>query len=458
MKSKGTLILIGALVLGLLAGCGGGSEEAVTVQKVSRIVARGSVGLVNRYAGLTVSGESAEIKKDDKKIREVLVKEGDWVSEGDVLFRYDTEAMELDLSKLLLELDGLENTITTAEEEIPELEKQRGAAPAGQQLSFSLQIQTLQADIREATYNKGLKEREIAGLQEALEDTDVRAPLGGRVMSVQDLESGPATGYDEWGMGSGAGSGAFITIMDMSTYRIKGPINEMNVGTLMEGMPVIVRSRLDESVTWSGVISAIDWENKVTDQNMAYYYGPGGSDEMTASSKYPFYVELTDVTGLILGQHVYIEPDYGQLEVREGLWLPEYYICDAGENPWVWVANRHSRLEKRNVDLGGYDADTGEYRVLSGLTADDYIAFPEEELQPGMRTMTYEEAMAFASGGNAFYAGAVYVSGGSAYVSDGDAEEWEEPDESLFATEEELLALQEEEPVPEASPETEEGG
>ena len=77
MKSKGTLILIGALVLGLLAGCGGGSEEAVTVQKVSRIVARGSVGLVNRYAGLTVSGESAEIKKDDKKIREVLVKEGD---------------------------------------------------------------------------------------------------------------------------------------------------------------------------------------------------------------------------------------------------------------------------------------------------------------------------------------------------------------------------------------------
>ena len=96
---------------------------------------------------------------------------------------------------------------------------------------------------------------------------------------------------------------------------------------------------------------------------------------MTSSSKYPFYVKLNDVTGLILGQHVYIELDYGQQEVREGLWLPEYYIVDADSSPYVWAANGRDRLEKRGVSLGEYDAERGEYQVISGLKESDYIAF-----------------------------------------------------------------------------------
>lgn len=28
----------------------------------------------------------------------------------------------------------------------------------------------------------------------------------------------------------------------------------------------------------------------------------------------------------MLGQHVYVEADYGQGDVKEGLWLDEYYI------------------------------------------------------------------------------------------------------------------------------------
>ena len=300
MKKLLAILLGTCLLLGVMSGCGGDAEDAVTVQKVSDITSQGSVGLVNRYAGLVVSGETATVQKGDKKVLETYVQEGDFVTEGDVLFCYDNEAMELQLSKLLLELEGYENTISNAEEDIPNLERQRDAAPAAQQLSYSLQIQELQANVREATYNKGLKEREIENLQEALEDTDVRAPISGRVMSVK--ESDDTSGY------GGSDSDAYITIMDMTTYQVKGTINELNVGTLTEGMSVLVRSRLDENITWSGVLESIDWETKVENNNNRYYYGPG-SDEMTSSSKYPFYVKLDDVTGLILGQHVYIEPD-----------------------------------------------------------------------------------------------------------------------------------------------------
>lgn len=456
MKKLLVILLGASLLLGVLAGCGGNTEDAVTVQKVSDITAQGSVGLVNRYAGLVVSGETATVKKGDKKVLETYVKEGDFVTEGDVLFCYDNEAMELQLSKLLLELEGYENTIMNAEEDIPNLERQRDAAPAAQKLTYSLQIQELQANMREATYNKGLKEREIENLQEALEDTDVRAPISGRVMSVKDSDNTSS------GSGDTSGSDAYITIMDMTTYQVKGTINELNVGTLSEGMNVLVRSRLNEDVTWSGVLERIDWETKVQDNNNRYYYGSGSGDEMTTSSKYPFYVKLNDVTGLILGQHVYIEPDYGQQEVRKGLWLPEYYICDAASSPYVWAANGRDRLEKRSVALGDYDAERGEYQIVSGLKETDYIAFPMEELTAGMHTQVYEDNSGYVSGGNAggFGYGAApmpptLVSGGDA--SDGDAVV-EAPDESLFGDPSELEEPAAEEPTDDAPAANGEGG
>ena len=444
MKKLLAILLGACLLLGIMTGCGGNAEDAVTVQKVSDITSQGSVGLVNRYAGLVVSGETATVKKGDKKVLETYVKEGDFVTEGDVLFCYDNEAMELQLSKLLLELEGYENTISNAEEDIPNLERQRDAAPAAQQLTYSLQIQELQANVREATYNKGLKEREIENMQEALQDTDVRAPISGRVMSVKDSDD--TSGYSD------STGDAYITIMDMTTYQVKGTINELNVGTLSEGMNVLVRSRLDESVTWSGVLESIDWETKVENNNNRYYYGSGG-DEMTSSSKYPFYVKLNDVTGLILGQHVYIEPDYGQQEVREGLWLPEYYIVDADSSPYVWAANGRDRLEKRSVYLGDYDAERGEYQILSGLKESDYIAFPMDGLTAGMHTQVYEDNSGYVSGGNAggfaIMDGGYYASGGNA--SDGDAP-IEAPDESLFGDPSEIDVPAEDAVIPEDAP------
>ena len=445
MKKLLAILLGACLLLGVMTGCGGNAEDAVTVQKVSDITSQGSVGLVNRYAGLVVSGETATVKKGDKKVLETYVKEGDFVTEGDVLFCYDNEAMELQLSKLLLELEGYENTISNAEEDIPNLERQRDAAPAAQQLTYSLQIQELQANVREATYNKGLKEREIENLQEALEDTDVRAPISGRVMSVKDSD-------DTSGYGDTSGSDAYITIMDMTTYQVKGTINELNVGTLSEGMNVLVRSRLDESVTWSGVLESIDWETKVENNNNRYYYG-AGSDEMTSSSKYPFYVKLNDVTGLILGQHVYIEPDYGQQEVREGLWLPEYYIVDADSSPYVWAANGRDRLEKRGVSLGDYDVERGEYQIISGLKESDYIAFPMDGLSAGMQTQVYEDNSGYVSGGNA---GGFAIMDGGYYASGGDASDSdmpvEEPDASLFGDPSEIDTPADDAVIPEDAP------
>ncbi len=273
-----------------LTACGGGqSEDAVSVQSVSMIVGGGSVGLIDRCPGKVVSGQTAKVNKDEgKTVLELLVQEGDMVEEGSVLFTYDAAAMELDLEKLRLELESLENAIAAAANEIEELERQKAMVYITNQLSYTIQIDTKQADLREAEYKKALKQREIAAMEAALEATEVTAPISGRVMTVS--EDGGSDGYNEGGDGSGSG---YITIMDITTYRVQGNINELNLYSLTVGMPVIIRSRLDGNTTWHGTVESIDWENPVNPNQggAMYYYGP--VDEMTSSSKYPFYVTLS---------------------------------------------------------------------------------------------------------------------------------------------------------------------
>ena len=105
MKRVLIVLMAAVLLLTGLAGCGDPSGEAVAVQAVSMIISDGTVGLINRYAGVVVSGQTAEIKKEtNKTVAEVFVEEGDWVNEGDTLFTYDMDAMELALTKLELEL------------------------------------------------------------------------------------------------------------------------------------------------------------------------------------------------------------------------------------------------------------------------------------------------------------------------------------------------------------------
>ncbi len=262
------------------------------------------------------------------------------------------------------------------------MEKEKASASSDQQLSYTLQISSLEANIREDEYDLSLKEREIASMESSMDQTEITAPLSGRVMSVSE---------DDYS------SDAYITIMDVSSYRVQGYINELNLYDLSEGTDVVIRSRVDDSL-WYGTISSIDWEGSTLTTTDSYYY----TDSMSSSSKYPFYIEVDDTAGLLLGQHVYIEPDYGQYRDTDALMLPAYYIVDSDDDPYVWAASSKGKLEKRSVTLGTYDADLDTYEILTGLTLEDYIAFPEEDLAEG-QSVTYYDESSFGTDEDAYY-------------------------------------------------------
>lgn len=382
---KLSMLLVAALLLTMLAGCSGGVEGEASVQSVSMICGLGSVGLVDRFAGVVSARSETEIRKDEGKvIAEIAVAEGENVTAGQLLFTYDSEAAALELEKAELELEQMRNTVAAKESEKARLEEDRDKAKESELLQYNLAIQEADTAIREANYNISLKEKEIEKLAESMNNLEVYSPVDGRIQTLNENE-----GYDNYGNPL-----PFMTVMETGTYRVKGLVNEANVGSVTEGIPVVVRSRVDNSVTWTGMISMIDWENPQQDNGNNYYYVE--SDEMTSSNKYPFYIELDDATGLLLGQHVYIEPDYGQeAEDAEAaasvIWLPSWYLSDLDSEPWVWAQNKNGKLEKRSVTLGAYDEMMDTYEIVDGLTADDYIAFPDDTLQEGMICVTFDE-------------------------------------------------------------------
>ena len=138
-------------------------------------------------------------------------------------------------------------------------------------------------------------------------------------------------------------------------------------------------SRTDESIYWLGTVTLVDYENPSQGNSNNMYYG-SGSDEMTNSSKYPFYIELDNTDGLILGQHVYLEVEKEEGE-ETGIPISLAFVCyDDDGTAYVWAENTRGKLEKRIITLGAPNDMMGTVSIIEGLTETDYIAFPDGEL------------------------------------------------------------------------------
>ena len=288
------------------------------------------------------------------------------------------------------EIEQMKNNVKDLTSQISQLEKEKKSAPTSEQLSYTVQIQALEADKKEAEYNITVKQKELDSMTSGSGTANVTAPVDGKVQAI-----------NENGTDSSGNAAAYITLVQDGAYRVKGKINELNRSDIAVGVSVVIRSRVDDSV-WSGTITEIDTENPSSGNGgMSYGYGNSNSDDTSSSSNYPFYVELNSTDGLMLGQHVYIEPSDGGT-VSDTMKLDASFLQGSAEEGfWVW-AEKDGKLEKRTVTVGTFDETYNTYEILDGLAAEDYIAFPEdgmEEGDPTTHTMPTEDPSAEPSDG-----------------------------------------------------------
>ena len=380
------LLCVAAVAYLVIFGVPGmGSGNKVYVQKVSEIMNLGSGnGGQNRYAGVVESQETWNIKQNaDKTVKEIYVKEGDSVKIGDKLFAYDNDEAKLNLEQAKLELERMQSELKSGESEIANLEKEKKSASSSDQLEYTIQIQSQKATNKKKEYEIKSQQAKIKSLEKATKNSVVKSEMDGVVKKINQSTSDTT---DESSMDMDDGDSIFMSILATGDYRIKATINEQNAWTIEEGKEVIVHSRVDESATWKGTINKIDTDNPDQSTSSSDYYSESSNDGTTSSSKYPFYIKLESSEGLILGQHVYIELDEGQDEKKEGVWLDSYYIIQEEDGSYVWMEGLGNRLEKKKITLGEYNEELDQYQITEGLSKDDYIAFPEDSLEAGMKT------------------------------------------------------------------------
>ncbi|MCI7185246.1 MAG: efflux RND transporter periplasmic adaptor subunit, partial [Mitsuokella jalaludinii] len=337
----GAVIVIG-IVIWLIFFRGGSvapsdPNEMVYVTSVADITGTGSLGMTAKYSGVVEPEKTLSVQKDDtKKIAELYVTVGQEVKVGDKLFSYDTDDLQMQLEEAQLQLESLKNRISTLNQQIDSLQKEKNKASSDEQLSYTLQIQSAQLEVKSTEYDQSTKAKEIENLKKSLENTDVMAEMAGVVKQINDGSNTNTSGSDS--------TNAYITILATGSYRVKGTATELNVYSLQEGMKMKVVSRVDPEQTWTGTVESIEREAANDNNNSGVYYGSENS--FTKATKYNFYLVLDDFKGLMLGQHVYVEPDKAE-DVKTGIWLPSYYILNEGSKNYVWAVNDKNRIEKR---------------------------------------------------------------------------------------------------------------
>ncbi|MBQ8995906.1 MAG: efflux RND transporter periplasmic adaptor subunit [Oscillospiraceae bacterium] len=360
-KKKSKLGAIIAIVL-VLAGAAGGtwyylgkgnSSNAVYVMPVSSFMEFG-MGTANRFSGVVEAQQTVDFKLDTSKtLKETYVKEGDHVLMGDILFSYDTDSINLEISQKRLDIQREQASITSNNERIA-------------LMTDPLDIADLRNQNAQIEYKIKALRNELSNLEISLQNANVVSTVEGTVKTVSDGTTG---------------SDVYISVMKTGDFVIKGKVNEMNLSQLPQGTQVVVRSRIDDT-SWNGFVSRVDTGQTANDNNEYYY----GGDSSNQSSKYYFYIELSDSSGLFLGQHVVIE--LADSSGKSGLWLYEGYLEGIdSDSPYVWADN-NGKIVKRSLKLGSYDEEIGSWEVLDGLDINDYIAFPDGTIKEGQRTTT----------------------------------------------------------------------
>ena len=374
----GGLILIAVIGTGVYFGTRKTETNNTELAYVYRVSLMNPASQVQRMAGTVEPQETWEVQKSsDREVEQILVKAGDEVKVGTALFVYNTEQTQTELEEAQLEIERLDGEMENLKTQIAQLEKEKKKAAEDEKFSYTTQIQTAQTDLKKSEYEKKAKQVEISQKQDKIANATVVSEIDGIVKNINDGSETDMYSSD---------SNAFITILATGDYRIKGKVNEQNLSEIQEGEKAIIRSRVDENQTWSGTFTAVNTDEAENNNNNMYY---GSTSSETTSSSYSFYVMLDSSDGLLLGQHVYIEKDLG--EEQSGIWLDEGYIVNADSKPYVWTEDNKGKLEKRNVTLGEYNEETCQYEIQSGLEESDYIAFPQDFLEEGMKA-THEES------------------------------------------------------------------
>ena len=209
-----------------------------------------------------------------------------------------------------------------------------------------------QKTIKDLEFNIKMAEAEYKIMQTEVSDGRVYAEVDGVVVSLLTEEEAQMFGEPLIKVSGGGG------------FYVDGSISELSRDTMQIGSEVTIND-WRSGMVYTGTIQSIgDYPSSQNSWN--------GMGNPTATS-YPFTVFVADDADLQSGSYVSIVYAAGSSE--NGIYLENPFLRTENGKSYVYVRGADGNLEKRYVTTG--KSLWGSYtEILSGITPEDYLAFP----------------------------------------------------------------------------------
>jgi RND family efflux transporter MFP subunit len=366
-----TILLI-AVVVWLIARP---TRAEVAVAPAQALRTEGRSTVLNATGYVTARRQATVSSKTTGQVLQVLVEEGMRVEQGQVLARIDaaipSAALRLAQAEETASASALQETRVRIDE--ARLDMQRATSLANQQISSTqdldrarAQVNALQARLAAQQDSLGVARRQVQLRQQDVEDSIIRAPFAGIVVSKN---AQPGEMISPISAGGGFTRTGICTIVDMDSLEIEVDVNEAYIQRVQARMPV--EAVLDAYPEWripAHVITVIPTADR---------------QKATVKVRIAFDVRdpriLPDM-GVKVGFIENAAPSAQQQLVV--VTVPKTALRRDGDQDVVFVVSSDQRAERRAVKVASTEGD--RVRLASGVTDGERVVVQgPQELKDG---------------------------------------------------------------------------
>src|SRR5690625_803328 len=292
-------------------------------------------------------------------VDEILVAEGDTISEGDELLRYENKQLDLDKQQNELQISSAYLELDKLRKEHEEIDKEVDKDPDNEMLNeehdqIKLQQQLASIEVEQANLQKESIEAEEASLV-------VKADVGGTILSVNEKASSAGEASEQ----------SIIRIGSLDKVVVEGTISEYETLDIEEGQKVTLTSDAVPDEEWEGKVSFIG--------DLPEEDSPMGMEVDDASVLYPIRITLEDDVELKPGFNMLIEIVTNEAEVDT---VPIAAVQQEDDDNYVYVVEE-GKAKRVDVKIGA--VDTEKMEIKEGIDADDDVIVTNvTDITPGM--------------------------------------------------------------------------
>ena len=263
-SSKKPLYFIIAAIILAIAGYFLFSNSSVKVKTLTITASSlsGQDAILTGQGYVVAQVKAAISSKATGRLEALYVIEGDKVQSGNVIGRIESNDVQAFLSQQKAQMEVIKASLANAQAEYDDANaaylRQKALIGGGAGTQAELDIaqfrwQRAQAQIRSAQAQMKAQESAIRAAQVQVENTIIRAPFDGTV-----LTKNANVGEVITALGAAAGArGAVVTLADMSSLEVEADVSESSLSKISQDQPVEISVSAIAEKKYAGIVSKI---------------------------------------------------------------------------------------------------------------------------------------------------------------------------------------------------------